>query len=70
MASKRSEMKRYNLELSVELFDELRQVADRQHTTMVDVVRKFIKLGLAIENIPDSNLYIREGNSFSRLIFL
>ena len=70
MASKRGEMKRYSLELPVELFDEIRQIAHEQHTTVVDVIRKFIKLGLAIEKTPDNTLYIREGNSLCRLMLL
>jgi hypothetical protein len=63
-------MKRYNLDISVELFNELRQVADRQHTTVVDVIRRFIKLGLAVEKTSENTIYIREGESFSRLILL
>ncbi len=70
MASKRSTMKRYNLDVPVELFEALRAVADRQHTTIVDVIRRFIRLGLAVEKTADSTLYIREGDSFSKIILL
>ena len=70
MASTRGEMKRYSLELPVELFNEVRQIAHEQHTTVVEVIRKFIKLGLAIEKTPDNALYIREGSSLCRLMFL
>lgn len=70
MASKRDAMKRYNLDVPVELFEDLRIVAERQHTTVVDVIRRFIRLGLAVEKTPDSTLYIREGDSFSKIILL
>jgi hypothetical protein len=70
MSSKRHNMKRYNLDLPVDLFNELKQVADHQNTTMVEVIRKFIKLGLTLEKVPESTLYIREGDAFSRLIVL
>ncbi len=70
MASTRGEMKRYSLELPVELFNEVRQIAHEQHTTVVEVIRKFIKLGLAIEKTPDNALYIREGDSLCRLMLL
>jgi len=70
MASKRTTMKRYNLDVPVELFEALRTVADRQQTTIVDVIRRFIRLGLAVEKSADSTLYIREGDSFSKIILL
>jgi hypothetical protein len=70
MASARGEMKRYTFELPAELFIEIRQVANKQHTTVVDVIRKYIKLGLAIEKTPDNALYIREGDSLCRLMLL
>lgn len=70
MANKRENMKRYNLDLPAELFGDLRSVADRQHTTVVDVIRRFIRLGLAVEKTQESTLYIREGDSFSKIILL
>lgn len=70
MAGKRKNMKRYNLDVPVEVFEDLRTVAERQQTTIVDVIRRFIRLGLAVENTADSTLYIREGDSFSKIILL
>ncbi len=70
MAGKRNNMKRYNLDMPVELFEDLRLVADRQHTTVVDIIRRFVRLGLAVEKSADSTLYIREGDSFSKIILL
>jgi hypothetical protein len=70
MTGKRKNMKRYNLDLPTELFDSLRAVAEQNNTTIVDVIRRFIRLGLAVEKTHDSTLYIREGDSFSKIILL
>lgn len=70
MASKRKNMKRYNLDLPAELFDSLRAVAEQNNTTVVNVIRRFIRLGLTVEKTHESTLYIREGDSFSKIILL
>ena len=66
-------LKRYNLVLPEELFNEVQQIADKEHITVLEVLRRFIKLGLLaskIQDDPDSALYIREGNSERKIIFL
>lgn len=58
-------LKRYNLVLPEELFDELQGMADRENTTVVDVLRKFIKIGLLVDKVSNSDnskLLIRENN--------
>lgn len=59
-------VKRYTLVLPQDLFDEVQEVADARHTTVVGQLRQFIKLGLLaarLEEEPDSALLIREGES-------
>ena len=66
-------VKRYNLALPEELFNEVQQIADKEHITVLEVLRRFIKLGLLaskIQDDPDAALYIREGNSERKIIFL
>ena len=58
--------KRYTLVLPQELFDEVQEVADARHTTVVGLLRQFIKLGLMaveLEDRPDAALLIRDGES-------
>ena len=48
-----SELKRYNLVLTDELFGELERVARKRHTSVVEVLRRYIKLGLMVEEIDE-----------------
>ncbi len=73
VAEKTTGLKRYNLTLPDELFKELQQVADKRHTTVVDLLRRFIKLGLIatnLEDTPDAALIIREGDTEREVILL
>lgn len=68
-----NETKRYNLVLPQELYDEVQRIADEQHTTVVEVLRKFIRLGLLafeIQNTPDAALIIREGDDEKEIFLL
>jgi hypothetical protein len=73
MASASSGMKRYTLVLPTELFDEVKRVADARQTTVVDMLRRFIRLGLLsvrLEETPDAALLIREGESEKEILLL
>ena len=66
-------LKRYNLALPEELFNEVQQIADKEHITVLEVLRRFIKLGLLVSKTlddPNSDLYIREGNNERKVIVL
>jgi hypothetical protein len=68
-----SKLYRYNLALPKELFEELKEAADERGMTVVEVLRKFIKLGLLAletENKPGSALIIREGDTERQIIML
>lgn len=66
-------MKRYNLVIPEELYNDVQRIANAEHTTVVDLLRRFIKLGLIATRIAqDSNasLIIREGNREREILFL
>jgi hypothetical protein len=72
MANKSDGLKRYNLALPETLFDELQKLAERRHTTVVELLRRFIKLGLLaieLEETPDAALLIREGDTEREVLF-
>jgi hypothetical protein len=57
-------MKRYPLVLPEAVYDRLQAIADREGTTFVDVVRRFLKMGLVLDaelQSPDAKLVIRSG---------
>jgi hypothetical protein len=73
MTSSSNGAKRYTLVLPTELYNEVQRVADAKHTTVVDIIRRFIKLGLLlvqVEGTPDAALLIREGDSEKQIVLL
>lgn len=73
MEAKTNNVKRYNLVLPEDLFNEVQKVADSRQTTVVDILRRFIKLGLLaaqIEESPDSTFLIRQGNVEKQIILV
>jgi hypothetical protein len=75
MATKMPESKvyRYNLALPKELFDELKGAADDRGMTVVEMLRKFIKLGLLAldaQDKPGSALIIREGDTERQIMII
>jgi hypothetical protein len=66
-------LKRYSLVLPDDLFTAIQALADQRQTTVVDLIRRFIKLGLIaakIEDTPGAALIIRDGDSEQQIIFL
>lgn len=66
-------LKRYNLALPEELFEEVADIAKRHDTTVVDILRRFIKLGLLATKIQETEnaaLLIREGNTERHILLL
>jgi ATP-dependent Clp protease ATP-binding subunit ClpA len=66
-------LKRYNLVLPEELFRQVQELADREHTTVVEVLRRFIKLGLLATRVaetPDSAIILREGGREREVLLL
>jgi hypothetical protein len=68
-----SGVKRYSLVLPEDLFTALQTLADQRQTTVVDLIRRFIKLGLIaakVEDTPGAALLIREGETEREIILL
>jgi hypothetical protein len=68
-----SELKRYNLALPDEMYAELEKVAHKRHTSVVEILRRYIKLGLLVETLderPDAELLIREGMRERQIVLL
>src|SRR5262245_24968443 len=66
-------LKRYSLVLPEDLFMAIQELADQRQTTVVDLIRRFIKLGLIaakIEDTPGAALLIREGDTERQIILL
>ena len=65
-------VKRYNLALPEDLYAELQVLAEREHTTILDLIRRSIKLGLLaidIQNDPNAKIVIHEGGQQRELLF-
>ncbi|HEX8597355.1 MAG TPA: hypothetical protein VF952_02455 [Chloroflexia bacterium] len=68
-----TKLKRYNLALPHELFDQLEAIAEENHTTVVEVLRRFIKLGLvAVKAQKEENttFLIREGEKEREILVI
>jgi len=66
-------VKRYTLVLPEDLFDAVQSLATQRQTTVVDLLRRFIKLGLIaarLEATPDAALIIREGDTEREILLL
>ena len=66
-------LKRYSLVLPEDLFTAIQALADQRQTTVVDLIRRFIKLGLIaakIEDTPGAALIIRDGDTEQQIILL
>jgi ATP-dependent Clp protease ATP-binding subunit ClpA len=72
-ASGESGTRRYNLALPEGLYQEVQQVAARQQTTVVEVIRRFIRLGLIATRVaetPGGALLVREGGKDREVLLL
>lgn len=64
-------MKRYSLVLPEELFNKVQEVADRKYTTVVEILRRFIMLGLlAVDETPGTAVLFREGDTERQIMLL
>lgn len=65
--------KRYNLVLPEAVYSEVEKIAESRGATVVEILRKFIKLGLLavkVEETDGSALLIREGDITREIILL
>jgi hypothetical protein len=64
-------VKRYHLVMPDELYAELEAEANKRQSTVVELLRRFIKLGLVaikVDETPDAALIIREGDKETRIV--
>jgi hypothetical protein len=69
----RRQGRRYSLVLPEELFQEVERLAERQNTSVVELLRRFTRLGLLamqLQERPDAALIIREGGTERQLMLL
>jgi len=65
--------RRYNLALPGDLYDELQKLAEKNGTSIVEMLRRFIRLGLLaarLQEDPNSALLIRDGDTETRVLLL
>jgi hypothetical protein len=68
-----SAAKRYNLVLPEEVYQEVQRLAEQRHTTVLELLRRFVKLGLLVakaEESPDMAFILREGDQERELLLL
>jgi len=69
----KKDTRRYNVVLPAELLDQLQEVADEYHTSTLDLIKRFIRLGLLAvraEKTPDLEFFIREGGVEKRVLIV
>jgi len=72
-AKRKKETKRYNVVLPAELIDQLQEIADQNHTSVLELIKRFIKLGLLVvraETTPDLEFLVRERGVEKRVMLL
>jgi len=62
MVEKKRSTKRYTFELPTEIYDQLSTTAEQNGTSVVEMLRKYIKLGL-LATQPDTVVLLRIGES-------
>jgi hypothetical protein len=63
-------VKRYSLVLPEELYEKLRTTAEKHHMTVLDLLKRFIKLGLLMESSPGASLVLRENGKEQKILVL
>ena len=66
-------VKRYNLALPEDMFRAVEQLAQQEHTTVLEVIRRSVKLGLLaadVQKTPGASLVIRQGETEREIILL
>ena len=71
--NREAKVKRYNLSLPEDLFREVEQLAEREQMTVLEVLRRSVKLGLLAASVqakPSAALIIREGDTEREIVLL
>jgi ATP-dependent Clp protease ATP-binding subunit ClpA len=70
---RRRQGRRYSLVLPEDLFEQVERLAERQNTSVVELLRRFTRLGLLatqLQERPDAALIIREGGTERQVLLL
>ncbi len=66
--------RRLNLLLPSNLLDQMQMLANEQGTSLTELLRRFIKVGLLIYRLnnsdPENGLYLREGGKETKVILV
>lgn len=67
-----SNIKRYNLKLSLEMFDALDLIAKQEATSMLVVIQRFLRLGILLYQATRAGkqIVIRDGKEEKEVILL
>jgi hypothetical protein len=71
--SRKPASKRYNLVLPNNLFEEVQALAEKEDTSVLDLLKRLIRIGVVIDKLsqsPDTTLIVREGDRERELMFL
>lgn len=72
-AGQRAGGKRYNLVLPSPLFEEVQTLANEQNTSVLELLKRFIKIGLLVAKLsqsPNTAVIIREGDKEREVLFM
>lgn len=64
--------KRYNLVMQADLFNQVEAIAQAEDTTVLEILKRYIRLGLLIEEVRKNGgeLVIREGDKERTIIII
>lgn len=71
--AKSKKMKRYNLIIQEDVFNQLQLLADENDTTVLDLMRRFIKLGLIAMNLQKTDndgLVLRQNGKEREIVLI
>lgn len=66
-----TELKHYNLAIPKPLFDELQQRVSNEHTSMLELLRRLIRIGLIVYKLsetPGAEIIVRQGDRERELV--
>ncbi len=69
----KAKTKRYNLLLPINLFNQVQALADEEGTSVLELLKRFIRIGLVITKLtqsPDAALLIRQDGKERELVLL
>jgi hypothetical protein len=69
-SAEKTGIKRYNLAIPEGLYKQVETIAKTNKMSVVDILKRFIKLGLLVEASPNAQFLIREDDTEREIILL